>query len=153
MNKKISRTISVVILIYINESILSGLVERFVKCLEEFPRSFELLLINNGSKDISWDSILSVTEKDNRAFVINLRRNYNQHNALLCGIRQAKNDAIITIDDDFQYPPEEIHKLFEKLEASFDVIYGILTTHIHSRWRNFYKYFSRGFNQSMRIYA
>ena len=55
---------------------------------------------------------------------LNLMRNYGQHNALLCGIRAAKYDVIVTIDDDLQHPPEEIPRLLEQLEQGFDVVYG-----------------------------
>jgi undecaprenyl-phosphate 4-deoxy-4-formamido-L-arabinose transferase len=51
-------------------------------------------------------------------------RNYGQHNALLCGIRTAKYDLIVTMDDDLQHPPEEISRLLEQLEQGFDVVYG-----------------------------
>ena len=55
---------------------------------------------------------------------MNLMRNYGQHNALLCGIRAAQDDVIVTMDDDLQHPPEEIPRLLEQLEQGFDVVYG-----------------------------
>jgi undecaprenyl-phosphate 4-deoxy-4-formamido-L-arabinose transferase len=55
---------------------------------------------------------------------VNLMRNYGQHNALLCGIRAAQYDVIVTMDDDLQHPPEEIPRLLEQLEQRFDVVYG-----------------------------
>ena len=55
---------------------------------------------------------------------LNLMRNYGQHNALLCGIRAAKYDVIVTMDDDLQHPPEEIPRLLERLDEGFDVVYG-----------------------------
>jgi glycosyltransferase involved in cell wall biosynthesis len=55
---------------------------------------------------------------------INLMRNSGQHNALLCGIRAAKNEVIITMDDDLQHPPEEIPKLLAVLNQGYDVVYG-----------------------------
>jgi undecaprenyl-phosphate 4-deoxy-4-formamido-L-arabinose transferase len=51
-------------------------------------------------------------------------RNFGQHNALLCGIRAARYDVIVTMDDDLQHPPEEIPRLLEQLEQGFDVVYG-----------------------------
>ena len=54
----------------------------------------------------------------------NLMRNYGQHNALLCGIRAARFDVIVTMDDDLQHPPEEIPKLLEVLAGGYDVVYG-----------------------------
>ena len=67
---------------------------------------------------------------------LNLMRNYGQHNALLCGIRAAKYDVIVTMDDDLQHPPEEIPRLLEQLEQGFDVVYGApegRTARIHAR--------------------
>ncbi|MDO9546248.1 MAG: glycosyltransferase family 2 protein [Pelolinea sp.] len=145
MDKKINHNISVVIPVYNSESILPELVERLVKCLEEISPSFEVLLVNDGSEDNSWNSILSITDHDERLLGINLRRNYGQHNALLCGIRQAKYEVIVTVDDDLQHPPEEIHKLIEKLDEGFDVVYGIPAKLVHSTWRNFSSRFTKIF--------
>ena len=51
-------------------------------------------------------------------------RNYGQHNALLCGIRAAKYDLVVTMDDDLQHPPEEIPRLMARFDEGFDVVYG-----------------------------
>jgi undecaprenyl-phosphate 4-deoxy-4-formamido-L-arabinose transferase len=63
-------------------------------------------------------------------------RNYGQHNALLCGIREAKHDVIITMDDDLQNPPEEIPKLLSKLAEGYDVVYGTPANEQHGLWRD-----------------
>jgi len=63
-------------------------------------------------------------------------RNYGQHNALLCGIRQARYQIIVTMDDDLQHPPEEISKLLSKLDEGYDVVYGTPDTEMHNFWRN-----------------
>ena len=65
-------------------------------------------------------------------------RNYGQHNALLCGIRNAKNEYLITMDDDLQHPPEEIHKLLKEIKKGFYVVYGIQQKLIHYKWRIFF---------------
>lgn len=62
--------------------------------------------------------------------------NYRQHNATLCGIRAAQYEVVITMDDDLQHPPEEIHFLTEKLEEGYDVVYGVPKKLPHSWWRN-----------------
>jgi len=67
---------------------------------------------------------------------INLMHNYRQHNATLCGIRAAQYEVVITMDDDLQHPPEEIHFLTEKLEEGYDVVYGVPKKLPHSWWRN-----------------
>ena len=70
-------------------------------------------------------------------------RNYGQHNALLCGVRAARFDTVVTIDDDLQHPPEEIPKLLSKLSEGYDVVYGMPIKQKHSLWRNLASYFTR----------
>lgn len=137
--------ISVVIPVYNSEKILPKLTERLSKTLEVNDGAFEIILVNDGSKDKSWGTIQTLIKQNTHIRGINLRRNYGQHNALLCGIRQAKNDIIVTLDDDLQHPPEEINKLVEKLQEGFDVVYGIPTKLVHSSWRNFSSRFTKMF--------
>ena len=85
---------------------------------------YEVILVNDGSRDRSWDVVRELTGKYNWLRGFCLMRNYGQHNALLCCIRTAKNEIIVTMDDDLQHPPEEISKLLEKLGEGFDVVYG-----------------------------
>jgi glycosyltransferase involved in cell wall biosynthesis len=66
---------------------------------------------------------------------INLMRNYGQHNALLCGIRAARCETIVTMDDDLQHAPEDMPKLIAKLEDGFDVVYGTPEREPHGLWR------------------
>jgi glycosyltransferase involved in cell wall biosynthesis len=63
-------------------------------------------------------------------------RNYGQHNALLCGIRDARYEVIVTMDDDLQHPPEEIPKLLAKLDDNYDVVYGTPAHEQHGLWRD-----------------
>jgi undecaprenyl-phosphate 4-deoxy-4-formamido-L-arabinose transferase len=63
-------------------------------------------------------------------------RNYGQHNALLCGIRVAQYDIVITMDDDLQNPPTEVSKLLAKLEEGYDVVYGTPQAEQHGLWRD-----------------
>ncbi len=108
--------ISVVIPVYNSESILPKLVARLIETLKNISSNYEILLINDGSQDESWNSIQKLSDENKQVRGVNLRRNYEQHNALLCGIRLAQHDVIITMDDDLQHPPEEIHKSVQKEE-------------------------------------
>ena len=63
-------------------------------------------------------------------------RNYGQHNALLCGIRYANYELIVTLDDDLQNPPEEISKMLDKLKQGYDVVYGTPEKDQHGLFRN-----------------
>lgn len=136
-------SISVVIPVYNSGLILSSLVDRLVPALEKISDTFEILLVNDGSYDNSWQIVSELTKKSRKIIGIDLMRNYGQHNALLCGIRTAKNDIVITMDDDLQHPPEEIHKLVEKLLEGFDVVYGIPLKQVHEPWRNFFSWFTK----------
>lgn len=119
-----ARAITVVVPVYNGETSLRELCRRLNEVLPAVGTSYEIILVNDCSRDGSWRVIsdLAVTVPGVRG--INLMRNYGQHNALLCGIRSAKYDVIVTMDDDLQHPPEEIPRLLEQLEQGFDVVYG-----------------------------
>lgn len=128
--------LSVVIPVYNSEKTLTPLVERLAKVLPGLVGSYEVLLINDGSRDGSWGVIEALSKRYAWVHGIDLARNFGQHNALLCGIRAACYDVCITMDDDLQQFPEEIHGLLEKLDQGFDVVYGVPKRHRQSWWRN-----------------
>ena len=127
---------SIIIPVYYGEKTLSELVLRLQSVLPSLFSQYELLLVNDGSHDGSWEIISALAKRHSWIHGINLMRNYGQHNAILCGIRQVKYDTIITMDDDLQHPPEEIPKLLEKLDEGYDVVYGSPEQEVHSIWRN-----------------
>ncbi|MDA3875031.1 MAG: glycosyltransferase family 2 protein [Kiritimatiellae bacterium] len=116
--------ISFVIPVYQSAGTLPELKNRIVHCFEAGGCEFEILFIEDGGGDASWEVIEGLARKDPRVRGFRLSRNYGQHNALLCGIREAKGDRIITLDDDLQHPPEEVPKLLATLEEGYDVVYG-----------------------------
>ena len=115
---------SVVIPVYKGEATLRPLVERLGQVLPALADSYEVILVNDGSPDQSWERIVELGGQYPWVVGINLMRNYGQHNATLCGVRAARGEIIITMDDDLQHPPEEIHLLIEKLHEGYDVVYG-----------------------------
>lgn len=115
---------SFVIPVYGSSGSLSELLARINLTFNEGEIPFEIVFIEDCGGDDSWSMIESLVRLDNRVCGIRLSRNYGQHNALLCGIRAAKGEIIITLDDDLQHPPEEIPKLIEKINEGFDVVYG-----------------------------
>ena len=117
-------SLSIVIPVYNSEAILPELAKRLSLVIPQMSDDFELILVNDGSRDNSWQEILRLTGEYRWIRGFSLMRNYGQHNALLCGIRQAEKEVIVTMDDDLQHPPEEIPKLLEKLKEGFDVVYG-----------------------------
>ncbi len=117
-------SISVVTPVYNGEASIAELCQRLSEVLPRIATEYEIILVNDGSRDRSWETISELSSRFATVRGVNLMRNYGQHNALLCGIRAAKYGVIVTIDDDLQNPPEEIPRLLEKLEQGFDVVYG-----------------------------
>lgn len=115
---------SVVIPVYRSQDSLIPLAERLAAVLPTLFESFEVVLVNDASPDRSWDVVCQLIERYDWLRGINLMRNYGQHNALLCGIRSAQYELIVTMDDDLQHPPEEIAHLLKKLDEGYDVVYG-----------------------------
>lgn len=117
-------SVSVIVPVFRSELTIAALYQRLVRVFEELQLDFEILFVEDCGGDESWPIIQSLVDEDCRVRGLRLARNYGQHNALLCGIRQAQGDVIITLDDDLQNPPEEIPRLLTKLDEGFDVIYG-----------------------------
>lgn len=116
-------SISVVIPVYNSASILPELINRLLANLT-MADDYEIILVNDGSKDNSWEIIQRLASNYPAVRGFTLMRNYGQHNAVLCGIRAATKQVIITMDDDLQHPPEEIPRLLSKLDEGYDVVYG-----------------------------
>jgi glycosyltransferase involved in cell wall biosynthesis len=118
------RSLSVVTPVYNGEASVAELCRRLGEVLPRVATQYEIILVNDGSRDRSWEVISELSSRSPTVRGINLMRNYGQHNALLCGIRAAKYEVIVTMDDDLQHPPEEIPRLLARLEEGFDVVYG-----------------------------
>ncbi len=129
-------SISAVIPVYNSQESLAPLVERLTHVLAEIAPDHEIILVDDGSRDTSWQVIQQLSANHPRVTGIKLMRNYGQHNALLAGIRQSRFPIIVTLDDDLQHPPEELPKLINKLGEGFDVVYGTPQKMPHSLWRN-----------------
>ena len=124
MTNSTTPDISVIVPVYNSENSLRLLIERLHPVLKSCAHHFEVLLINDDSRDKSWNIIQDLSREHSWVRGISLFRNFGQHNALLCGIRAARHAVIITLDDDLQNPPEEIPKLLEPLVQGWDVVYG-----------------------------
>ena len=120
--------ISIVVPVYNSEQTLDELVSRLRASVAGL---LEILLVNDGSADRSWEVVqrLAAVHPDVRG--ISLARNHGQHNALLCGIREARGDVIVTIDDDLQNRPEDVPALVARIQEGCDVVYGVPR---HQHW-------------------
>ena len=128
--------LSVIVPVYNSVAILPELVDRLEVVLVKIGMPFELILVNDGSQDESWAAIEEMAKKKNWIRGFCLMRNFGQHNALLAGIRAARHEVIVTMDDDLQTPPEEIVPLLARLTQSVDLVYGIPIRRNHNIMRN-----------------
>ncbi|MBI4678109.1 MAG: glycosyltransferase family 2 protein [Elusimicrobia bacterium] len=127
--------VSIVVPVFNGERSLPELVRRLESVLTDRWLGFEVILVNDGSRDGSWDVICGLAKT--RAWLrgMDMMRNYGQHSAVLCGTRAARYSVIVTMDDDLQHPPEEIPKLLEELSRGFDIVYGTPEREEHEFWR------------------
>jgi len=122
--RTIRMSLSIIVPVYQGELLIEHLVERLIKVLPEFTQEYEIILVNDGSPDNSWQVIQKLARRYDWVRGICLMRNYGQHNATLCGVRMARYAVVVTMDQDLQHPPEEIPVLLEKLGEGYDVVYG-----------------------------
>jgi len=128
--------ISVVVPVYNGADTVPMLVEELYKVLPTVADAFEVVLVNDGSPDNSWQVITQQARKHEWVHGVDLMRNYGQHNATLCGVREAIYEVIVIMDDDLQNPPKEIPKLLAKLEEGYDVVYGVARKRQQVWWKS-----------------
>jgi glycosyltransferase involved in cell wall biosynthesis len=128
-------SVSVVVPVYNGAAVLPALVEQLETVLGVLTAWFEVILVNDGSHDKSWDVIRNLVARHAWIRGVHLMRNYGQHNALLAGIAAARGEIIVTMDDDLQHPPDQIPKLLAKLAEGYDVVYGTPDTRQHDLGR------------------
>lgn len=129
---------SVIIPVYNSEQSLEEVCRRVISLFESILQPVEIVLVNDGSKDNSWQKITTLAKQyPGKVTGINLARNFGQHRALLCGFNQCTGDYIITIDDDLQHYPEDIKCLIdEQIRSNADLVYAIYEKKKHSFFRN-----------------
>jgi len=127
---------SIVVPVYNSAPIVEDLVARIDAALRPSCPELELILVNDGSRDDSWNAVRAAAAGRPWIRAFDLMRNFGQHNALLCGIRAARHAVIVTMDDDLQHPPEEVPKLLDVLARGHDVVYGTPSEETHGAWRD-----------------
>jgi polyisoprenyl-phosphate glycosyltransferase len=124
--KKKRKLLSVVVPVYFQEKGLHELHRRLTAALTKITdMDYEIILVNDGSTDRSFEIMKDIHANDEKVKVINFSRNFNQQMALTAGLDHAHGDAIVIIDDDLQDPPEIIEKMVEKWREGFKVVYGV----------------------------
>ena len=118
--------LSLVIPVFNEEANLPELVRRCLLVCQALDKSFEIILVNDGSKDHSEDLIRQLaSEHPEQVIGVLLNRNYGQHAAVMAGLEQSTGEVIITLDADLQNPPEEIPNLLHAIEQGSDVVGSI----------------------------
>jgi dolichol-phosphate mannosyltransferase len=119
--------ISVVVPVYNSAATIPELCKRLHQALAEFGRPFEMVLVNDGSRDESGKALRLESEKDPAIRVVQLVRNFGQHAALTAGMAQSRGQWVVLTDDDMQNPPEEIARLYAKAQEGYDMVVGART--------------------------
>ncbi len=130
--------VSIIVPVYNSFKILDELNQRIFEIMQKlgFLEKFELIMINDFSKDESWKKIKELSAKFNYIKGINLSENFGQHNAIMAGFNNCLGENVITIDDDLQHPPEYLPDIIKQLDK-FDVCYTNYRNRKHSFWKKF----------------
>ena len=149
--------LSIIIPIYNSSKIIPKLVKQInSKVDKKKVKNFEIILINDFSIDNSWDIIKKICNTYSWVRGINMLNNYGQHSAIFAGLKYAKGNKIITMDDDMQHPPSSIMSIYNKLEK-FDLCYTIYVNRNHASWKKIISYINNVyssflFNKPFNIY-
>jgi len=128
--------VSIVIPVYNEQENLNELIRRCTESCSQTQKPFELVLVDDGSRDLSSDIITEAAEQLGSNVVgVLLNRNYGQHAAVMAGFAEARGDIIVTLDADLQNPPEEIPRLIEAIEEGFDAVGSVRVPRCDSFFR------------------
>lgn len=127
--------LSIVIPVYNSEKTIGVVIEQLKSVLD--GKKYEVILINDGSKDNSYNVCKKLYEKNNNVVFINLSKNFGQHNALMAGYSVSKGEYVLSMDDDLQTSPSEVLRLLNEIEKNnYDVIFANYDNKKHSKLRN-----------------
>lgn len=127
--------LSICIPVYNGSDTISLLMEKLDSTFSNIEK--EVVLVNDGSRDNSAEVCKDLCKKYDYVKFINLRRNYGEHNAVMCALNYCTGDYAVIIDDDLQNPPKEIFKLLNEIEKGYDVVYSKYRVKKHHWFRNF----------------
>ena len=132
------KTVSFVIPCYRSEKTVGGVVLEIQDTMRALPQyDYEFVLVNDCSPDGTFAVLRQLAEADPRVTAVDLVKNFGQHAALMCGMRCARGDCAVCLDDDGQTPADEVGKLLQKLEEGYDVVYASYAEKQESGFRRF----------------
>ncbi|MCZ7590717.1 MAG: glycosyltransferase family 2 protein [Kiritimatiellae bacterium] len=116
--------VSVVVPVYNEEESVNLLCDKLHDSLSKLDRSYEMILVDDGSSDRTWELLVAATKRIPHLRVIRFRRNFGQTAAMSAGFHAARGDVVVTLDADLQNDPADIPKLLERIDAGYDVVSG-----------------------------
>ncbi|MCS6876176.1 MAG: glycosyltransferase family 2 protein [Aquificaceae bacterium] len=116
--------LSVVIPAYNEEDNIPILYSKLKEALQKLGKDYEVIFVDDGSTDATWEKLLEISKKDESVKLIRFRKNYGQTAAMYAGFQHACGNVIVTLDADLQNDPEDIPKLIQKLEEGYDIVSG-----------------------------
>jgi len=126
--------LSVVLPIYNEEQVIPEMYRRMTSVLEGIGERYELVLVNDGSRDRSRELLHELHVRDPRVRVINFARNFGHQVAITAGMDYAQGDAVVVIDADLQDPPEVIAEMVDKWREGYEMVYGVRTEREGETW-------------------
>lgn len=119
---------SIVVPVYNSAEVVGETIDRIVEEFESHGLRYQLVVVNDGSADASWEVLAGRAKANPNVIAIKLLKNYGQHNANLAGLRATTGDWVITMDDDLQNPPDQVRLLIDKALEGHDVVFGEFET-------------------------
>lgn len=119
-----AKSLSIVVPCFNEEEVLAELKRRLSDVLHSLKIPYEIVLVDDGSKDKTWSMMMEIQREDPHFKVVRLSRNYGHQIALTCGLDQAKGEVVAIMDADLQDPPELINEMLARWQAGYDVVYG-----------------------------
>jgi glycosyltransferase involved in cell wall biosynthesis len=116
--------LSVIIPVYNEEESIQPLHERLMDALAPLTKTYEVIYVDDGSRDSSFPRLVEIAQQDEAVRVIRFRRNFGQTAAFSAGFDHARGEVIVTMDADLQNDPQDIPKLLEKMNEGYDVVSG-----------------------------
>ena len=141
-NQENQKEISIVIPVYNSHECVAELSRQIADSLGSAGISYEQIMVNDCSRDSSWDEIKKEAEKNPNLLGINLRKNGGQDSAILTGLNYAGGKWVVIMDDDLQHSPYDIPKLYEEAKKGFDVVYANFEAKKQKLWKNLGSWFN-----------
>jgi len=142
VNQEKQKEISIVIPVYNSHECVAELSRQIADSLGSAGISYEQIMVNDCSRDSSWEEIKKEAEKNTNLLGINLRKNGGQDSAILTGLNYASGKWIVIMDDDLQHSPYDIPKLYDEAKKGFDVVYANFEAKKQKLWKNLGSWFN-----------